>query len=265
MKNISLLILLFVLVIAGCSEYEKILKSSDYVMKYEKAFVYYEKGDYVRAATIFEQIASVYRGTVKADTLNYYRAMSYYLQKDYIMASHYFSELYSSFPNSSFAEEAAFMTGYCYYRLSPRPSLDQEYTFKAINTISLFMINFPKSARIEECKSIITAMREKIIEKSYISARLYFDLGQYKAAIIALRNSLNDFPDTKFREELMFLILKSNYLLASNSIPDKKAERFQATVDEYYSFIGEFPAGPFSNEAKKMYETSMASLGQEIN
>ena len=62
----------------------------------------------------------------------------------------------------------------------------------------------------------------------------------------------------------MYLILRSNYLLAYNSIEEKKNERYQNTVDEYYFFIGEFPDGEYSGDAADMYEFAMKQLGQEI-
>jgi outer membrane protein assembly factor BamD len=266
MKKFFQIVLFFSLIIlASCGGYEKLLKSSDYQLKFDKAFEYYEKEDYVRAATLFEQIANVYRGTVKADTLQFYRAMSYYHQRDYLMASHYFSELAETYPNSGYTEEASYMTGYCYYKLSPRPSLDQEYTRKAVNSFTLFRINYPQSPRIDEAAKIVRELQDKIVEKSYLNAKLYFDLGYYKAALVALRNSLGEYPGTSYREQLMYLILRASYLLADNSVESKKKERFQATVDEYYSFIGEFPNGEFSDDAKRMYEESMRELGQEIN
>ncbi|MGC9343935.1 MAG: outer membrane protein assembly factor BamD, partial [Bacteroidales bacterium] len=207
----------------------------------------------------------VYRGTVKADTLQFYRAMSYYHQRDYLMASHYFSELSETYPNSTYTEESSYMTGYCYYMLSPRPSLDQEYTRKAINTFTLFRINYPESERAIEASQLVSELQDKMVEKSYLNAKLYFDLGYYKAALVALRNSLGEYPNTSYREQLMYLILRASYLLADNSVESKKMERFQATVDEYYSFIGEFPEGQYSDDAKRMYEQSMRELGQEIN
>lgn len=264
MKKYLIGIFAFAIILGSCGGYEKLLKSSDYQLKYTKAFEYYEKEDYVRAATLLEQIANVYRGTVKADTLQFYRAMSYYHQRDYMMASHYFQELYTTFPNSNYAEEAAYMTGYCYYMLSPRPSLDQEYTQKAINTFTLFAMNFPESERLSQAQALIKELEDKIVEKSYLNARLYFDLGYYKAALIALRNSLSEFPNTSYREQLVYLILRASYLLADNSIESKQKERFQATVDEYYSYVGEFPDGEFYPEAKEMYEESMEELGEEI-
>lgn len=251
--------------ITSCGQYEKILKSSDYQLKYDKAIEYFDKGDYVRSATILEQIVNVYKGTTKADTVQYYRAKAYLNQKDYIMAGYYYDQLATTYPNSPFTEESSFMKAFCYYQQSPRPSLDQEYSYKAINAFTLFMMAYPNSDKKDECIAYINELREKLVEKSYTTAKLYFDLEQYKAAKIALRNSLNEYPDTKYREEIMFLILKANYLIAENSVAAKMDERFQETVDEYYSFIGEFPDGEYSRDAGNMYKTAMDHLGQEIN
>jgi outer membrane protein assembly factor BamD len=265
MKFKILITILFPLFLVSCKGYEKLLKSSDYQLKYDKAFEYYAKGDFVRSATLFEQIVTVYRGTAKADTIQYYRAKAYYNQKDYTMAGHYYSELVKTFPKSPFADESDFMNAYCFYMLSPRPELDQASTYAAINAFSLFAANHPKSPKLEECKNLILELNEKLVNKSYLSARLYYDLSDYKASIIALRNSLNEFPDTKYREELMYLLLKSSYLLAENSVESKIKDRYQAAVDEYYSFISEFPKGKYAAEAKDMYARSMAVLGQDIN
>jgi outer membrane protein assembly factor BamD len=182
-----------------------------------------------------------------------------------MMAGHYFNELSATYPNSVYLEEADFMKAYCFYKQSPRPELDQDNTYQAITAMQMFMVKHPGSERVSEAQQIIVEMSDKLVEKSYISARLYYDLGYYKSAILALRESLGQYPDTRFREELMFLILKSSYLLADRSIPSLQRERFQATVDEYYSFIGEFPEGPYSREATRMYESSNRFLGNNNN
>ena len=235
------------IMLSGCGEYEKLLKSRDFKKKYEKGLAYYEEGEFVKSATLFDQVANVYRGTIKADTAKYYQAKGYYGQRDYVMAGHYFNELSVTYPNS---------VAYCYYKQSPRPQLDQANTFKTITALQMFMVRYPTSDKLNQCREIIVEMSDKLVEKSFISAKLYYDLGYYKSAIIALRNSLINYPETRFREELMFLILKSSYLLADNSIPSKQRERFQAAVDEYYSFIGEFPEGPHTREAQRIYENS---------
>ncbi len=226
------------IIISGCGEYEKLLKSRDYKKKYETGVVLYEEGEFVKAGTLFDQVSNIYRGTTKADTVKYYQAKSYYGQRDYMMAGHYFKELSGTYPNSNFLEEADFMTAYCFYKQSPRPELDQTNTFMTITAMQMFMVKFPTSDKLNQCQEIIVEMSDKLVEKSFISARLYFDLGYYKSAILALRNSLIEYPETQYREELMFLILKSSYLLADRSIPRKQKDRFLAAIDEYYRFIG---------------------------
>ncbi len=255
--HIGLVFIALYFFLRGCGEYEKLLKSHDYRLKYTKACEYYENGDYARASTLFDQISSIFRGTVTADTVYYYQAQSYYKQKDYILAGHHFRNLAVNYPSSTFAEEAEFLTAYCYYKLSPKPSLDQENTIRAINGFQLFIIKYPSSERITEANQLIIEMQNKLVEKSYMNAKLYYNLGDYKASIIALRNSLSEYPNTKYREELMFLILKSNYLLADNSIIEKRIERFQNAIDEYYSFITEFPESMYRREADRMYEIAL--------
>jgi len=103
-------------------------------------------------------------------------------------------------------------------------------------------------------------MRAKLLEKSFESAKLYYDMGDFKAAIIAFRNSLVDFPETRHREEIMFLILKSSFLLADRSVPERQLERFQTTLDEYYAFIEEFPESDYLNEAERFFKSALRVL-----
>jgi len=259
-----IIIYILIIFVLGSCKYEKVLKSTDYQLKYDRAYKYYLNKDYVKAATVYDQISTIYRGTNKADTIEYYKSKSYYYQNDFTMAGHYFKELWKTYPNGPFSEEAYFMSAYCLYKLSPKPSLDQANTYAAIDAFNLFIIQYPSSTRVEEARKLIADLNEKLVEKSFLSATLYYNLSNYKASIIALRNSLNDYPNTKYREELMFLLLRSSYLLAVNSVPDKQKERYQAAVDEYYSFIGEFPDGKHTADAKKMYEDSMKNLGDTI-
>lgn len=256
--------LLFLLVIFGCSGYEKVLKSTDYKMKYREALKYYNKGDYVRAGTIFDQIGSVFRGTDQADTIYYYQAMSYYHQSDYILSGHYFRTFARTYGASPFVENADYMGAFCYYMTSPRPSLDQTNTVQAIQAFQLHLIRFPDSERKNEVLKYITELREKLVEKSFLSARLYYDLEDYKASIVALNNALIEFPDSKYRENIMFMVVKSSYMLADRSVLSKKKERYQDAIDEYYSFASEYPESKYIKEAGRYYRLSSAYLGDEI-
>jgi outer membrane protein assembly factor BamD len=265
--NIILRICFFfgiVLLITGCSGYEKVLKSNDYKKKYSEALRYYNKGDYTRSSALFDQIGNVFRGTSQADTVYFYQAMSYFKQSDYILSGHYFRTLASAYGASPFVEEAEYMGAYCYYLSSPRPELDQSSTIEALQALQLFLIKYPKSKRMEECKGYVDELRNKLVEKSYISAKLYFDLDDYKASIVALNNCLVEYPESKYREDIMFMLLKSSYLYAKGSISTKQKERYQDAVDEYYSFATEFPDSKYIKDAKRYYKLSGDVLGGQI-
>ncbi len=260
-KKMRRLIPIFLLiVIASSCKYEKLLKSRDYRLKYNKALEYYAEEDYMRAEGLFEQLKPVLKGTIQADTVFFYGAYCSYNQKEYLLAAHYFNDFKSAFSNSPFAEEAEYMSAYCMYLQTPRPTLDQTYTYQAISALSIYMARYPNSERTDQSIRIIKELRNKLVDKSYQNAKLYFELGNYKAAIVALNISLDDFPETKHREEIMYLILKSKFLLAENSIRIKKIERYQSTVDEYYSFSGEFPDSEYLKEATEMFDNSNSIL-----
>ncbi len=68
MKIRSFIFVVLPVLIFSCSTYDKIYKSSDNELKYNKAMQYYEQEDYVRAGNLFDQIINVYRGTTRSDS-----------------------------------------------------------------------------------------------------------------------------------------------------------------------------------------------------
>lgn len=239
-KSISLLraLLLIVLlsVAASCSKYNKALKSTDLDFKYEMGKKFYDKGDWVKAEAIFQELIGLYRGMSKAEIIYYYYAYCNYYMEDYIMAGYYFQNFNKTYPTSKHAEECMYMSAYCNYLDSPVSSLDQTNSLKAIETLQLYMNRYPLSERVEEANGLIDELRDKLESKAYDNALLYFKIGSYKASIVSFGNVLVDFPDTKFKEESFFYILKSNFLLAENSIDSKKKERYEATVKAFYAY-----------------------------
>jgi outer membrane protein assembly factor BamD len=251
---------LLALFLASCSDYQKLLSSTDYDLKYKRAIEYFDKKDYTRASTLMEELLPIYRGTDKAEEVNYRYAYCYYHQQDYVTAGYYFKNFVTSFPNSPYAEECAYMVAYCYYEDSPNSSLDQANTYKAMDELQVFMNQHPASKRVADCNKLIDELREKLVKKSFESASLYYKLGDYKAAITALNNGLKEFPDTHYREELLFLVVKSSYELANRSVYEKMKERYQNTVEAYLGFKEEFPESKHLKEAERIYTNSSKYL-----
>ncbi len=236
---IRVFVFLFVFItLFSCSKYQKILKSDDLEHKYESALKYYDDQEYFKAMTLFEEMIGLYRGLDKAEKIYYYYAYCNYYMEDYILAAYYFKNFLRTYPTSKHAEECAFIAAYCYYLNSPEPSLDQSNTMKAIEELKIFTNRYAKSDKVEECNNLIDMLRDKLEIKTFNNAKLYFNLSHYKAAVVSFNNLIIDYPDTRFKEEAYFLILKSNYLLALNSVDSKKKERFESTMAAYNAFEG---------------------------
>ena len=262
MMKISIVFLLVLTVLSSCSEYQKLLKSGDYDAMYKKAIEYYNEGDYVRASSIFEGVRMVFTGTSKAQTIAYYRAFCAYNQKDYEYAAELFKQFVSTYPESSYLEECLFMVGYCNYMASPKPRLDQTVTEKAMSEFQLYLSRFPNSDRKERINEYMDAMRDKLSYKDYLSARNYYLREHYKAAVVSLENCLKDYPGSRFREEILYMLFNSKYEMAVNSVEDKKYERYNAAAEEYYYFMEEYPESQYAEEVQRKYEDIEAYLKQ---
>jgi outer membrane protein assembly factor BamD len=242
------------MLVSSCGEYEKLLKSTDFDLKKSKAKEYYDAGQYVKVTELLTQILPRYRATDEAEDLNWMNAQSYYGMKDYIMAGSTFKSFIDQFPFGKHAEEAYFMAAMCDYNISSRPELDQENSRNSIEGFKIFINKFPNSSKVEESNKLIRDLEDKQVEKSYMSAKLYYDMKQYKAAVVALNNSLKEFANTKYREKMMYLKLNSLFQYAELSMANKQKERYQATLDDYYSFMEEFPQSIYLKDINGIFQ-----------
>ncbi|MFA5712742.1 MAG: outer membrane protein assembly factor BamD [Bacteroidales bacterium] len=255
MKRVSIgfLSLTVAVVLFSCkSQYEQLLKSTDANELYQGAFDYYNNGKYVRSANLFEKLLLVVRGTERYDTVQFHLAMSNYRFGDYSLAETNFDEFISIFPRSPFTEEARYLKIKCSYYSTHRPDLDQIPSQRTLSAIDIFKFDFPNSAYIASLDSISVDLNERLDRKSLENAKLYYTIEDYKAASYALKNTLKENSENIYREEILYYIVLSNYKYALNSIPEKQRERFLNLVDEYYSFVSEFPTSKYRKEVDKM-------------
>ncbi|WP_256007520.1 outer membrane protein assembly factor BamD [Pedobacter deserti] len=254
--------------LAGCkSQFEKIRASNDVGKKYQEALRLYKKKSYSKALILFEDLSQKYRGRTEAEELNYYYALTLYNLKDYTTARYQFKLFADTYPASQYAEECRYMAAYCYYLESPRPSLDQENTYKAIDALQLFINFYPNSARVADATKYIGILRGKLEDKAYANAKMYYELGgvgvnatNYRAAVIALQNAQIDFPDIKYAEEMGLLTIKAQYAFAQNSIEERQEERFNEAITYADEFVESYPESKSLEEAKNLKKDSEAAI-----
>lgn len=276
MKRTIIIALFSAGILSSCGEYNKVLKSTDYEYKYEAAKGYFAKGQSNKAAVILEELIPIMKGTSNAEESLYMLAMTYYNQGDYVTASHYFNTYYTTYPRGVYTELARFHSGKALYLDTPEPRLDQSSTFKAIQELQMFMEYFPGSNRRDLAQEMIFTLQDKLVEKEYLSAKLYYDLGSYtgnssysstgnnyQAAVITAQNVLREYPYTKMREELSILILRAKYDMAKESVAEKKEERMREAIDEYYAFKNEFPDSKYTKEVEAIFKAANCFVNDE--
>jgi outer membrane protein assembly factor BamD len=152
------------------------------------------------------------------------------------------------------------MAAYSNYRLSPNYKLDQTNTLKAIEGFEQFINAHPNTERAVQANAMIDKMRAKLEQKSFEQGNLYYKIGQYQAAMTSFQNTLKDFPESQRLEEVRFLILKSSYILASNSIFEKQEERYLETLQNYNQFVRKHPNSRYLKEAQNIERDALNQL-----
>ena len=258
-----------VLFVSCKTTYNTVLKSTDYDYKYEAAKEYYAAGNYGKCSQLLEDMVMLLKGTEKAEESLFMLGMCYYNMRDYETATLYLDRYYKTYTKGTYTELARFFSGKASYMQSPDIRLDQSPTITAINTLLEFLDFYPYSDKRSEVYDLLEVLRNRLAEKEYQSAMLYYNLGSYtgncvnggsnyEACIITAENTLKTYPYTSHREDLMMMILRARYRLANKSIASKKEERYRETIDEYFGFKNEFPESKYMHEADKIYKYSVA-------
>lgn len=250
-------LLLVSVCLTGCGEYQKLLKSKDPDAKYQAALKYFNDQQYTRAQTLLDDVTIYYKGTERSEDVICYLARCYMGNKDYSTAAEYYEAYARNYPKGRYIAEARYQIGHCYYMDAPDARLDQEITKKAIKWLSEFVEMFPDSPYAADAYKQIDEMYDRLAQKEYYSANLYYNLGSYLgnnylSAEIVAKNAIKNYPGNSYSEELSWIILQAKYQQTVNSFEDKKMDRARSAEDEYYNFITDYPASKHRQAAERI-------------
>jgi len=264
-------LLLVLLALSACSEYNKVLKNPNPEYRYAYAKKSFDQKKYSRSAALLEDLIVVLRGTSLAEESLYLLGQSYYKMKDYSTASQYFTTYYKTYPKGQYAEFTRFYSAYGLYLESPDPRLDQATTYKAISQIQEFLEYYPQSEWKGEIQSILFELQEKLAYKELLAVRLYYNLGNYvvgypfpggnyTSCVITAQNALREYPFSQYKEDFIYYTIRAKYDMAFQSVAEKKDSRYREVIDEYYTYINEFANGKYIKQVYKIFENAQKEL-----
>lgn len=262
-----LLSVLFILILlASCSKFGRLQKSDNLDVKREGAYAYYDKKDFFRSSVLLESIIPLLKGTEHAEKAEFLYAMCQYELRLLESASFYFDYFLETYPRSIYAEEAVYMNALSQFENTPSFYLDQGGTDKAIMALENYINRYPDSEEKRNlCQEMIGKLNERLERKDFENAKIFHQVMEYKAAIIALANFAKDYPNSEYREEALYLRIISAFRLAKNSTDAKKPERFRQTIDYYTNFADSFPKSRKLKELESVYDYASRQLAQVKN
>lgn len=258
------------LLFTSCSEYQKVLNKGTEEQQYSMATKLYEAKKYSKALRLFEKIMPAYRAKPQMERIQFMIAQSNFNTKNYDLAGYYFNRFTQTYPKSSKKEEAAFMSAYSYKLASPIYSLESADTEKALLAFQSFIDEYPNSTRLAEANKYYQEIRYKLQKKAFEIAKVYYTTAEYdparnyKAAIQAFDNLLEEYLGSEFKEEALYYRLKAAHDLAIKSTNRRKEERIKQAIKAYEKLKRNFPKTKYLEDSNKMLANLEAEQKQLI-
>jgi outer membrane protein assembly factor BamD len=250
-KNLLYLSVVVVL-LTSCGGFEKIRKSSDVNYKLTKANEYFDKQDWSHANELYKELIPIMKSTRNYEQIFYKYAYTFYHMKDYLEGSYYFRNFTEYFPTSKNAEECEYMSAVCLFKYAPKYSLDQSNTVKALDAMQSYVNRYPTSAHVKEANDYLDQSRKKLETKQASAAKLYYNIEKYKAAIVAYHSVMHNYPESPSSDLYQYMIVRSYYKYARQSIPDKQEERYSNAISAFNELKENYPNSKYLADAEKI-------------
>jgi outer membrane protein assembly factor BamD len=205
--NWSALVLLAVLI--ACSSSPNPYRGLDADALFARAVAEAENRKWDNAVEAFEQFMFNFPTHAKVQEARYRLGEVYFNKKDYILAATEFARLADDFPTGEYGDDARFRVCESYARLSPRPQLDQEYSRSAIGHCRYLVASYPESEYAARADSIMRVMTNKLAEKAHQAGELYMRQNAIDSAILTFTNLLGQYPDAAIVPRTLLRLYKA--------------------------------------------------------
>jgi outer membrane protein assembly factor BamD len=228
---------------AGCgSSGETIVLTPE--QRFEQAKALFDDGDYQEAINEFNVITLQYQGSAVAADAQFYMAESRFEREEYLLAAFEYGVLRRNYPASSRVGEAQYKIGLCYYSLSPRSSLDQKYTRRAIDEFQAFVEYNPSSEFALDAEAKIKELTGRLAKKQYEVARLYETMGYSRSALLSYDVVIEKFHDTEYAP--LAYLDKADLLITR-----EQWEEARVTIQ---AFLSKYPASEYRDAGLRLLD-----------
>ncbi len=238
--NIKILAIILVSVLVLSCSGVKVPASATLEERMDTGMRLFEKGKFFEAKTQFRIITLSHSGSVLADKAQFYLGECHFNMKEYILAASEYERLIKVYPSSEYVDDAKYKLGLSYYELSPKYSLDQEYTRQAIMHFQEFLEDFHSSSLVAQVEDYLQLARDKLAHKVFSSAEIYRKMHYYQAATIYYSKVLEEYYDTSYAPKALYWLGECN----------RRLEKYQAAMLAFDEFLNKYPKHEWNQRVK---------------
>jgi outer membrane protein assembly factor BamD len=203
-KHISLYAFLISLILlSACSSSGSKIDTDDPEQAFKIAKRKFDQKDYSDAIEDFSLLKIRFPGTDISDKIQFYTAESYFYQKEYLLAAYEYETFLKNYTSSLLYPEARYKLGLTYYYLSPKYSLDQEFTRYAINEFLNYIEQYPDGKNVADAEQKIKELRNKLALRDYTIAENYLKLENNRSAAIYFQYVYENYIESDLADDAM--------------------------------------------------------------
>ncbi|AXI23969.1 outer membrane assembly lipoprotein YfiO [Cardinium endosymbiont of Sogatella furcifera] len=214
-----------------------------------KIIRFYERKRYAKANEQIELLLPLLKNRLDRAKFECYQAYCNFYEKKYLVSAHQFHWLVKQYPTFQQAEEVLFMYGYSLACEEVPIALDQTFTYKAIDALEHYLAVYPAGAYCHKAAEALQSLRNRLMHKHFRAAALYVRLGYYHAAIVALKNFHETYPDTALKEQVLRLLIKCYEKLGMEAANEDKKKEILFSKSFFVQQLAQHLSDPSSHAA----------------
>jgi len=243
MAKLRNIIIGMVVFISGCGSTQEIIVPTA-EQRFEEALELYKDESFQEAIDGFSVITLQHQGSTVADDAQFYLGECRFERNEYLLAAFEYQQLRRNMPASEFIAQAQYKLALCYYNLSPKSSLDQQYTLKAIDEFQRLVEYYPGSEYSPIGEEKIGELTDKLARKEYETGRLYSTMEYYRAATLYYDGVIERYHDTEYAP--LAYLGKAEALLERTMLVEARRTILK--------FLDSYPDSRYRQEAERLLE-----------
>lgn len=211
---------------------------------FEAGRVALEAKRYLDAQTFLKRFLDLNPGHAVADSAQLLLGLAQARSGSFAEAAVEFAILVREFPRSELRDDAAYQECLAYFSQMRPAQLDATFALRARGCFNEFLLRFPESSLGEEARARIVEISDRLAEKEYRTASMFFNLKHYGSSLVYTGELLQKYSGSTWVPRA--LLLRARCFV--------ELERFGDAIESLQTLLASFPEHPVAGEARSLLD-----------